>query len=46
MYQILAELIEAEGKTLYSDVCKLIHSIWNKKDSPQQWKESVIVPNY
>jgi hypothetical protein len=42
--QIPAEFIKAESETLCSDIHKLIHSIWNKEEMPQQWKESVIVP--
>jgi len=44
--QILAELIKAEGETLCSEIHKFICSIWNKKELPQQWKESIIVPIY
>jgi hypothetical protein len=40
--QILAELMKAGGKTLCSEIHKLICSIWNKQELPQQWKESVI----
>jgi hypothetical protein len=40
--QILAELVKAGGKTLCSEVHKLICSIWNKKELPQQWKEYII----
>jgi hypothetical protein len=42
--QILAELIKAGGKTLCSEIHKLICCIWNKEELPQQWKESIIVP--
>jgi hypothetical protein len=41
--QILAELIKAGGETLYSEIHKLICSIWNKEELPQQWTDSVIV---
>jgi hypothetical protein len=44
--QIPAELIKAGGETLCSEVHRLICSIWNKEELPQQRKESVIVPNY
>jgi hypothetical protein len=43
--QILAELIKAGGETLYSEIHRLICSIWNREELPQQWKES-IVPIY
>jgi hypothetical protein len=42
--QIPAELIKAEGETLCSKIHRLISSIWNKEELPQQWKETVIVP--
>jgi hypothetical protein len=30
--QILAELIQSEGKTLCSDIHKHVHSIWNREE--------------
>jgi hypothetical protein len=42
--QIPAELIKAGGETLCSEIHRLIRSIWNKEELPQQWKESIIVP--
>jgi hypothetical protein len=42
--QILAELIQAGGEILWSEIHKVINSIWNKKELPYQWKESIIVP--
>jgi hypothetical protein len=42
--QILAAMIQAGGETLQSEIHKLISSIWDKKYSPTQWKESIIVP--
>jgi hypothetical protein len=44
--QIPAELIKAGGETLYSEIHRLICSVWNKEELPQQWKESIIVPIY
>jgi hypothetical protein len=44
--QIPAEMIKAGGETLYSEINRLICSIWNKEILPQQWKESIIVPIY
>jgi hypothetical protein len=41
--QIPAEMIEARGEILLSAVHKLISSVWNKEELPDQWKESVIV---
>jgi hypothetical protein len=43
---ILAELFKAGGEMLYSEIHRLICSIWNKEELPQQWKESIIVPIY
>jgi hypothetical protein len=42
--QILAELIQAGGVTLLFAIHKLINSVWNKEELPDQWKESIIVP--
>jgi hypothetical protein len=44
--QILAELIKVGDKTTYSEIHRLICSLWNKEELPQQWKESIIVPIY
>jgi hypothetical protein len=42
--QIPAELIQAGGEILHSEIHKLIMLIWNKEELPHQWKESVVVP--
>jgi hypothetical protein len=42
--QIPAELIQAGGEILMSVFHKLINSCWSKKELPDQWKESIIVP--
>jgi hypothetical protein len=42
--QIPAELIQAGGQTLCSEVHKLIKLIWNKEELPHQGKESIVVP--
>jgi hypothetical protein len=42
--QIPAELIQAGGKILLSEIHKLINSICNKEELSDQWKESIIVP--
>jgi hypothetical protein len=44
--QTSAELIQAEGKILHSHFHKLIHSILNTEEMPQQWKEYIILPVY
>jgi hypothetical protein len=41
--QIPAELIQAGGDTSCSEIQKLVSFIWNKKEFPDQWKESIIV---
>jgi hypothetical protein len=46
IYQIPAELIKAGDRTIHSEIHKLINSIWNKEELPEQWKESIIVPIY
>jgi hypothetical protein len=38
------ELIQAGCETLRSEMHKLINSIWNKEEFPDQWNESIIVP--
>jgi hypothetical protein len=42
--QIPAELISAGGEILLSAIHKLIDSVWNKEEFPDQWKEYIIVP--
>jgi hypothetical protein len=42
--QIPTELIRAGGELLQSEIHKLINSVWNKEELPDQWKESIIVP--
>ena len=44
--QIPAELIKGGVRTIRDESHKLIISIWNKEELPEQWKESVIVPIY
>jgi len=44
--QIPAELIKAGGRTICSAIHKLIISIWNKEELPEEWKESIVVPIY
>jgi hypothetical protein len=41
--QIPEELIQAGGEILLSVIHKLIISVWNKEELPDQWKESIIV---
>jgi hypothetical protein len=44
--QIPTEFMKAEGRTMRFDIHKLIYSIWNKEELPEEWKESIIVPIY
>jgi hypothetical protein len=41
--QIPTELIQAGGEILLSAIHKLINSVWNKEELPDQWKESIII---
>jgi hypothetical protein len=41
--QIPAELIQAGCKILQCVIHKLINSVWNKEELPDQWKESIII---
>jgi hypothetical protein len=42
--QIPVELIKAGGRTIRCAIHKLIISVWNKEELPEEWKESIIVP--
>jgi len=44
--QIPPELIKAGGRTICSAIHKIIISIWNKEELPEEWKESFTVPIY
>jgi hypothetical protein len=44
--QIPAELIKAGGSKICCEIHKLIISIWNTEELPDQWKESIILPIY
>ena len=44
--QMPAELIKAGGRTICYEIHKLIISIWNKEELPEEWKEPIIVPIY
>ena len=43
---IAVELIQAGGRTICCEAHKLIVSVWNKEELPEEWKESIIVPIY
>jgi hypothetical protein len=44
--QIPADLIQAGCEILLSVIYKLITSVWNMKELPDQWKDSIIIPVY
>ena len=44
--QIPAELIQAGGRKICSEIHKLNNYIWNKEELPEQWKDSVLIPVY
>jgi hypothetical protein len=39
-------MMKAEGRTMRSDIHKLIYSLWNKEELFEEWQESIIVPIY
>ena len=39
-------MIKAGGRTIRREIHKLIISVWNKEELPDEWKESIIVPKY
>jgi len=39
-----AELIKARGRAIRCEIHKLINSIWNKEELPEEYKESIRVP--
>ena len=42
--QIPAEFVKAGGKAIRCKFHKLIHSIWNEEELPDEWKQSITVP--
>ena len=44
--QIPAEVITAGSRTIRSEIHKLINSIWNTEELPEEWKESIIAHFY
>jgi hypothetical protein len=43
---IPAEMIKAGGIANRYDIHKLIISIWNKEELPEEWKDSITLPIY
>ena len=44
--QIPAELVEVEGRTFSSEIIKLINSIWNEEELPEEWKKLAVITIY
>jgi hypothetical protein len=44
--QIMEELLQAGGETLWSEIYQLIYSMWSKEELHEKCKESIIVPIY
>jgi len=44
--QIPEELTKAVGRTVSSEIYKLINSIWDKRELPEKWTESINIPIY
>jgi hypothetical protein len=44
--QIPAELIQAGGEILLSTIHKLVNSIWNKEELPDQWMDGTWKADY
>ena len=44
--QIPAELVKVGGRKIRNEIHNIFISIWNKKDLPEEWKDSTIVPIY
>ena len=44
IYQIPGKLVKAGGRTILSEIHKLINSVWNKEELPEEWKESIVLP--
>jgi hypothetical protein len=44
--QMPAELIKAQDRTIHSKIYKLINSVWNKEELPEELKELIVVHIY
>jgi len=44
--QIPAEFIKAGGRTICCEIQKLIISIWDKEELPEEWKELIFLLIY
>jgi hypothetical protein len=43
--QIPAELMTAEGRKFHAEIHKLINSIWNKEELPEDWRSRSSYPS-
>jgi len=43
--QIPSELIKSGYRTTHFEIHKLVNSIWNKEELPEEWKELIIILN-
>ena len=41
--QISAEMLRTGGRTICCEIHKLINSVWNKEEFPEEWKELIFV---
>jgi hypothetical protein len=39
-------MVKAGSRTIGCEIHKLIVSIWNKEELPEEWKKLIIVPVY
>jgi len=39
-------MAKAVGKIIRCEIHKLIISIWNKEEWPEEWKDSIVIPIY
>jgi len=46
IYQISVGQIKAGSRAIPSGIHKLINSMWNKEELPEEWKESIVVCIY
>ena len=44
--KIPTKLFYVVGITIHSEIHKLLNSIWNKEELPEEWKESITVSIY
>ena len=42
----ITKLIKAGARTFHFEIHKLINSVWNREELPEEMKESIILPIY